>query len=151
MRFHRINFRPIIVAALLLGTGAVHAADPYPSKPGRLILPFGAGGSTDIVGRIFAQRFSEAWGQTMVVDNRPGAAGIIGTELAAKAAPDGYTIFTYGINQAVTPALHKTLPYDSLRDFIPLSLYATMPNILCVNPSLPAGNVGEFVKLVKAN
>src|SRR6188768_4222366 len=103
MQLIRNNLTRVIVAAWLFGACALHAAEPYPSKPGRLILPFGAGGSTDIVGRIFAQRFSEAWGQTLVVDNRAGAAGIIGTELAAKAAPDGYTIFTFGINQAITP------------------------------------------------
>jgi tripartite-type tricarboxylate transporter receptor subunit TctC len=140
-----------IVAALLLGLNSAHAADAYPAKPGRLILPFGAGASTDIVGRIFAQRFSEAWGQPLVVDNRAGAGGIIGTELAAKAAPDGYTIFTYGINQTITPHLYKKLPYDHQRDFVPISLYATMPNILCVNNALPATNVAEFIKLAKAN
>jgi tripartite-type tricarboxylate transporter receptor subunit TctC len=100
---------------------------------------------------MFAQRFSEAWGQTLVVDNRPGAAGIIGTDLAAKAAPDGYNIFTFGINQAITPALYRKLPYDNQRDFIPLSTYATMPNILCVTPSLGVTNVAGFIKLVKAN
>lgn len=140
-----------LITALLLCAGAAHAADEYPSKPGRLILPFGAGGSTDVVGRIFAQHFSEAWGQTLVIDNRAGAAGIIGTELGARAAPDGYTLFTYGINQAITPALYKKLPYDPLRDFTLISLYATMPNILCVTPSLPAANVSELVKLTKAN
>jgi len=140
-----------LITALLLCAGGAHAAEAYPSKPGRLILPFGAGGSTDIVGRIFAQAFSEAWGQTLVVDNRPGAAGIIGTELGARAAPDGYTILTYGINQAITAALHKKLTYNHLRDFTPISLYATMPNILCVTPKLPAANVAEFVKLMKAN
>jgi len=139
------------VLSLAICAGASQAADSYPSKPGRLILPFGAGASTDIIGRIFAQRFSEAWGQTLVVDNRPGAGGTLGTAIAAKATPDGYTIFTYGINQAITPNLYKDLPYDPLRDFIPLSLYATMPNILCVNPALPAGSVGEFIKLAKAN
>ena len=139
------------MVTLMVCAGATLAAEAYPSKPARLILPFGPGASTDIIGRIFAQQFSEAWGQTVVVDNRPGAAGILGTEMAAKAAPDGYTIFTYGINQAITPALHSKLPYDSLRDFIPLSLYATMPNILCVNPALPARNVAEFIKLAKAN
>src|ERR1019366_4599269 len=113
----------------------------YPSKPGRLILPFGAGASTDIVGRIFAQRFGEAWGQTLVVDNRAGAGGILGTELAAKSAPDGYTIFTYGINHAITPALYRKLPYDNRRDFTLLSLYATMPNILTVTPSLGIASV----------
>ena len=150
MKFRSL-MRFAAVASLMVCASATQAAEAYPSKPGRLILPFGAGASTDIIGRIFAQRFSEAWGQSLVVDNRPGAAGILGTTLAAKSAPDGYTIFTYGINQAITPALHKTLPYDPVRDFIPLSLYATMPNILCVNPSLQAGNVSEFVKLVKAN
>jgi tripartite-type tricarboxylate transporter receptor subunit TctC len=136
---------------LPLVAGAAHAADDYPSKPGRLILPFGAGGSTDIIGRIFAQQFSEAWGQTLIVDNRAGAAGIVGTELGVHAARDGYTIMTYGINQAITPALYKKIPYDHLRDFTPISLYATMPNILCVTPSLPATSVEAFVKLVKAS
>ena len=106
-----------VIATLLLCVGAAYAADDYPSKPGRLILPFGAGASTDVIGRIFAQRFSEAWGQTLIVDNRAGAAGIIGTELGARAAPDGYTLMTYGINQAITPALYKKIPYDHLRDF----------------------------------
>src|SRR5688572_23572437 len=151
MKRNRSTVCPALIATALFGLGPVRAAETYPFKPGRLILPFGAGASTDIIGRIFAQRFSEAWGQTLVVDNRPGAGGILGTELAAKAAPDGYTIFTFGINQTITPHLHKKLPYDALRDFIPLSLYATMPNILCVNVTLPAKNVGEFIKLAKAN
>jgi tripartite-type tricarboxylate transporter receptor subunit TctC len=151
MRKNRIAFAAMLAAALSLCIGVTHAAETYPSKPGRLILPFGADASTDIIGRIFAQRFSEAWGQTLVVDNRAGAAGILGTELAAKAAPDGYTIFTYGINQTITPHLYKKLPYDALRDFIPLSLYATMPNILCVNLSMPVKTVSEFIKLAKAN
>jgi len=140
-----------MIVSLLICANASHAADAYPSKPGRLILPFGAGASTDIIGRIFAQRFSEAWGQILIVENRPGAGGILGTELAAKATPDGYTIFTYGINQTITPNLYKKLPYDPQRDFIPVSLYATMPNILCINPGLPAKSVAEFIKLAKAN
>ena len=151
MRHTRYALIVAVSAALLIAGTCAHAADVYPSKPVRLILPFGAGASTDIIGRIFAQRMSEAWGQTIVVDNRPGAAGILGTELAARAAPDGYTIFTYGINQTITPHLYKKLPYDALRDFMPLSLYATMPNILCVNLSFPAKTVGEFIKHVKAN
>ena len=141
----------IAIAALMLCAGTACAADDYPSKPVRLILPFGAGGSTDIVGRIFAQRFSEAFGQTVVVDNRAGAAGIIGTELGARSVPDGYTIMTYGINQAITATLYKKLPYHHLRDFTPISLYATMPNILCVTPSLPVADVSEFVKFMKAS
>ena len=140
-----------VAASLIMATGAARAAESYPNKPGRLILPFGAGGSTDVIGRIFAQRFSEAWGQTVVVDNRAGAAGIIGTEMAAKAPTDGHTILTYGINQAITAGLRDKLPYDHLRDFTLISLYAAMPNILTVTPSLPAANVSEFVKLVKAS
>ena len=149
--FRTSRYRRALIAAVLLCVGSAYAADDYPSKPGRLILPFGAGGSTDVVGRIFAQQFSEAWGQTLVVDNRSGAAGIIGTDLGARAAPDGYTILTYGINQAITAALHKKLPYNHLRDFTLISLYATMPNILCVTTKLPAASVGDFVKLVKAS
>ena len=142
-----------IAAALSISAAAAlaGAAETYPNKPGRLILPFGAGGSTDIVGRLFAQRFSEVWGQTLVIDNRAGASGIIGTEIAARAPTDGHTIFTYGINQAITAGLHPKLPYDHLKDFSLISLYATMPNILCVNPSLPAHSVAEFIKLAKAN
>src|SRR5215813_3576977 len=151
MRSNRRLIRCIAIVSLLITADVACAADNYPNKPGRLILPFGAGGSTDIVGRIFAQRFSEAWGQTLVIDNRAGAAGIIGTEMAARAPTDGHTMFTYGINQAITAGLHSKLPYDHLRDFTLISLYATMPNILCVTPSLPAANLGEFVKLAKAS
>ena len=127
------------------------AADAYPARPVRLIVPFGAGASTDIVARVFAAKFSEVLGQTVVVDNRPGAAGIIGTESAAKAAPDGYTLFVYGVNQAITPALHKKLPYDSARDFALISLYSKLPNILVVHPSVPAKSVKEFIALAKAS
>lgn len=151
MNFNCKSIRCIALALFTVATGAAQAAESYPNKPGRLILPFGAGGSTDVIGRIFAQRFSEAWGQTVVVDNRPGAAGIIGTEMAARAATDGHTIFTYGINQAITAGLRDKLPYDHLRDFSLISLYAAMPNILTVTPSLPAANVAELVKLAKAS
>ncbi len=121
------------------------AANDYPSKPGRLILPSSAGSSSDIMARIFAQRFSEAWGQPLVVDNRAGAAGIIGTELAARAAPDGYTIYNYGIGQSIVPALHKNLPYDHLRDFTLISTFAMTPNLLTVTPSLGIASVQEFI------
>jgi tripartite-type tricarboxylate transporter receptor subunit TctC len=139
------------IAFLAIAAATPYAAESYPNKPGRLILPFGPGGSTDVIGRIFAQRFSEAWGQPVVVDNRPGAAGIIGTELGARAPTDGHTILTYGINQAITAGLRDKLPYDHLRDFSLISLYAAMPNILTVTNGLPASNLNEFVKLAKAN
>lgn len=151
MKLNCTSIRCIALATCIAATGASSAADTYPNKPGRLILPFGAGGSTDVIGRIFAQRFSEAWGQTLVVDNRPGAAGIIGTEMGARAPTDGHTILTYGINQAITAGLRDKLPYDHLRDFSLISLYAAMPNILTVTPSLPATNVSELVKLAKSS
>lgn len=151
MKFNCKTLGALAMASFMIATGAARAAESYPNKPGRLILPFGAGASTDVIGRMFAQRFSEVWGQTLVVDNRAGAAGIVGTEMAARAPADGHTIFTYGINQAITAGLYNKLPYDHLRDFTLISLYATMPNILCVTPSLPAANVSEFIKLAKAN
>jgi len=140
-----------LTLALASFCATAHAAESYPSKPGRLILPFGPGGSTDIIGRVFAQRFSEAWGQTLIVDNRPGAGGVLGTEMAARAVPDGYTLLTYGVNQTITPYLYKKLPYDVQRDFALVSLYATMPNILCINTSLPVNNVADFIKWAKAS
>ena len=140
----------VAVSSFVVATAA-SAAESYPNKPGRLILPFGVGGSTDIIARIFAQKFSENWGQPLVVDNRAGAAGIVGTEIGARAPTDGHTIFTYGINQAITVHLYPKLSYDHLRDFTLISLYAAMPNILTITPTLPAATVSEFVKLAKAN
>lgn len=127
------------------------AADAYPSKPPRLIVPFGTGASTDIIARIFAQKLGEALGHTLVVENRPGSAGIVGTEVAARATPDGYTMLVFGINQTITPALYKKLPYDNARDFAFLSLYCTMPNILMVHPSVPGKTVNDFVAAARAS
>ncbi len=141
----------VFAALTMVMATTATAADDYPAKPGRLIVPSGAGSSSDIMGRIFAQRFSEAWGQPVVVDNRAGAAGIIGTELAARAAPDGYTIFNYGIGQSIVPALHKKLPYNHSRDFTPISTFAMTPNLLTVTPSLGVTTVQEFVSAAKGN
>jgi len=116
-----------------------------------MIVAFGAGATTDIVARIFANKLSEVWGQQLVVENRPGAGGVIGLESAARATPDGYTLVLCGINQAISAALYKKLPYDHLRDFAPVSLVATLPNILVVNSAVPARTVGEFVAYAKAN
>ena len=138
-------------SACALFTGVAPGAEAYPNKPGRLILPFGAGGSTDVIGRIFAQRFSEAWGQTVVIDNRAGASGIIGTELAAKSPPDGYTLLS-GNNAtfAANVSLFNKLPYDPVRDFAPIVLIGTQPNILVVHPSLPVHSVKALIALAKA-
>ena len=150
-RFQRNTWRLCAAACVVLTAAAAAAADDYPAKPGRLILPSGAGASADIMGRIFSQRFSEAWGQPLVVDNRAGAAGIIGTELAARAAPDGYTLYNYGIGQSIVPALHKKLPYHHLRDFTLISTYAMTPNLLTVTPSLGISNVQEFISAAKGS
>ncbi|MFN7275956.1 MAG: Bug family tripartite tricarboxylate transporter substrate binding protein [bacterium] len=126
-------------------------AQTYPTRPVRLVIPFGTGGSADISGRLTAQKLSEALGQTFVVDNRGGAGGILGTEVVARAAPDGYTLLlgSFGTHTA-NPSLYKKLPYDPIADFAPVSLIATVPNVLVLNPSVPARSVPELVALAKA-
>lgn len=129
---------------------AYAAEDHYPSKPARMIVTFGAGATTDTSARIFASKLSEVWGQQLIVENRPGAGGVMGMDSVAKATPDGYTLAFCGIGQTIAAALYKKLPYDHLRDFSPVSLIATLPNILVVNPSMPA-SVRELVNHAKAN
>jgi tripartite-type tricarboxylate transporter receptor subunit TctC len=140
----------ILFAALLAVTcGAAVAA--YPDKPLRLIVPFPPGGGNDILARTVGQRFGEVVGQQVVVDNRGGAGGLIGAMTAVNAAPDGYTLFLGSVgNLAHIPALRKDLPYDPLRDFVPVTLLATSSFVLGVNPGVPAHNVKEFIALAKA-
>src|SRR5689334_25202211 len=140
-------------AVVLLAFGAIGAlaAATYPSKPIRLILPFPPGGPTDIYSRLVAQKVSEAFGQQIVVDNRGGASGIIASEIVAKAAPDGHTLLFGGAGVlAVTPAVFAKIPYDPVRDFAPVSMIATNPLMLVINPSLPVNSVSELIKLAKA-
>jgi len=123
----------------------------YPSKPVRFIAPFPPGGSTDLLARLLAQKLTESWGQQVVVENRGGAAGTIGVELAARAAPDGYTIVmghvgTFGVN----PTLYPKLPYDAVKDFAPVTVLATVPNAMAVHPSLPVKTARDFIALAKA-
>jgi tripartite-type tricarboxylate transporter receptor subunit TctC len=127
-------------------------AQVYPSKPIRLVVPFPAGGTTDILARAVAQRLTDDWGQPVVVDNRPGAGGNIGTELVAKAAPDGYTLEmgTVGTH-AINASIYSKLPYDPVRDFAPVILVAGVPNVLVVNPAVPATSVQELIAYAKAN
>ena len=137
----------VLMAALLLGTSLVsHAQSEYPNKPIRLIIGFPAGGSTDIVGRIVAQKLSERLGQSIVVENRGGAGGTIGTDAAAKAAPDGYTL-TLGTTStmAVAPGAYSKLGYDPIKSFSPISLVAVTPYLLVVNPQVPAKSLAELV------
>jgi tripartite-type tricarboxylate transporter receptor subunit TctC len=122
----------------------------YPSRTVRMIVPFPPGGGTDIVSRTVAQKLNETWGQPVVVDNRGGANGIIGTDLAAKSRPDGYTVVVVIATHAINPALYPKLPYDSTADFAPVTLMAQYPFILTVHPSVPAKSVRELVALAKA-
>ncbi len=122
----------------------------YPYRPIRFIVPYGPGGASDISTRIVAARLAESLGQQIVVDNRPGAGSIIGTELLAKSAPDGYTLMMANISFSANPALHSKLPYDALKDFTPVSMVDVMPNVLLVHPSVPARSVTELIALAKA-
>ena len=120
-------------------------------KPVRLVAGNAPGAATDTVARIFATKLGEVMGQQFIVDNRPGAGGIIGMEAVARAAPDGYTLYICGIGQSIRPAMHKKLPFDTLRDFTRVSLYGAVPNVLVVHPSVPVRSVGQFVAYAKAN
>lgn len=144
------TFAAVLTAAGLVVSGGAHAQQKYPVKPVRLVLPFAAGSAVDVLARLYAQRMSESWGQPVLVDNRTGANGIIGTEIAAKAPPDGYTVGMGNIaTLAINPGLYPKLPYDVLRDFVPVSLAATISNCLVVHPSLPVKSVKELVALAK--
>src|SRR5512136_871803 len=129
--------------ALLLVAPAAHAADAYPSRPVHLIIPFPPGGSNDVVGRVFAAALGERLGQTVVVENRSGAGGVVGTELASKAAPDGYTLLVISLAHAVNPWLYK-LNYDPIKAFTPVGIMASGTNVLVVNPELPVNSVKEL-------
>jgi tripartite-type tricarboxylate transporter receptor subunit TctC len=140
-----------VVLASLFGTLvaglAPAAAQDYPVRPIRMVVPFAPGGGTDISARILADGLSEALGQTIVVDNRPGAGSILGCSIVARATPDGYTILLGNISMAFNTALYKKLPYDAIRDFAPITLVTDQPNILVAHPALPAKSFGEFLAL----
>jgi len=141
-----------LLAILLLGCLplALAAQSSYPNKPIRMLVPYPPGGPTDVLGRIVAQKLSESLGQQVVVENRPGASGMIGSELVAKAAPDGYTLLTNASIHVINPSLYPKMNFDALRDFAPVALIAQVPLILVVNPALPAKSVAELIALAKA-
>jgi len=146
-RFLRFAF-----GALLALVATAASAQTYPTKPIRLVVPFPPGGATDILARDVAQKLTEAWGQQVIVDNRPGAGGNIGSELVAKSAPDGYTLEmgTVGTH-AINASLYAKMPYDHVKDFVPVILVAGVPNVLVVNPAVPANSVAELIAYAKAN
>lgn len=126
------------------------AAQQYPARPVRLIVPQSAGGSTDVVARVVAQRMTETLRQNVIVDNRPGAGSLNGTELVAKAIPDGHTVLVVAASFTINPAIRKDLPFDPIRDFTPVSQLVTLPHILVVHPSVAATSVKELIALAKA-
>ena len=144
----------IRVVSILVLLPAAHTVlgQAYPSKPIRMVVPFAAGaGSNDIMARLIAQKLSESFGQQVVVDNRPGASGIVGCDIVAKAQPDGYTVLMMSLTFAVNPSLFRKLPFDSGTDFVPVTMVASAPLMLVVHPSVPAKSVAELVAYAKAN
>ena len=138
----------VVAGILVVATPA--AAQPYPTKQIELVVPFVAGGTTDNISRLIAQRFTESWSQTVIVNNRPGAGSTIGTAAVAKAPPDGHTLLVTTFAFAVAPALQK-VSFDPIRDFAPITEIASLPMMLVVHPSLPVTNIKEFIAHAKAN
>jgi tripartite-type tricarboxylate transporter receptor subunit TctC len=141
----------VTLAVLVLGPGTTVAAQTkYPNKPIRLIVPVAPGGGTDFIARLLGQKLNEAWAEPVIVDNRPGAAGNLGVEIAAKAAPDGYTLVIPITSFPINPSLYSKLPFDTVRDFAPITLIASAPLLLVVNPKLQANSVKDLIALAKA-
>src|ERR1700728_589910 len=140
------------VAAIVLAATATQAADTYPSHPIQMIIPFAAGGPTDIVGRITSAKMGEILGQTSIVEDKGGAGANIGADYVAKSAPDGYTLlFATVSTNAINPGLYKHMPYDAIKDFAPVARVGVTPTLLLVNPPVPATDVKSLIALIKAN
>ncbi len=151
MTIHSLARPAVLAAVALLACPTVaSAAAAYPDRPVRMIVPFTPGGGTDLVARMIAQRLSENMGQTFVVDNRPAVDGVVGTEIAARSQPDGYTLLQVSTSHAINVALGRKLPYDTLKDFAPIAHTANQQLILVVNPALPVRSVKELVAYARA-
>ena len=151
-RYSRLLALTLAIVSVALGAAPAAMAQSYPTKPVKLVVPFPPGGSLDITGRLLAQKLSEAWAQSVVVENKPGAGGNIGADMVAKSAPDGYTILLGALStHAVNPNLYAKMPYDAVKDFAPITLIAITPNVLVVNAASPVNNVRDFVVYAKAN
>lgn len=137
-------------AGLAADPAATGAGQAYPSRPLRIVTPYGAGGSYDVIARIMGQKLADQMGQPVVVDNRPGATGRIGMEIGVKAAPDGYTLLVVGSSQTIAPSVHLRVPYDLKTSLQPLMMFATISNAAVIHPSVPAQNLQEFIHLAKA-
>ena len=144
--------RHVLVIAAIVGSAlaAPAVAQTFPAKTVRMVVPFAAGGSTDIVARVLSARLTEMWGQSVVVDNRAGGGTVIGTEIVARSPPDGYTLLVTPAPFTINPSLLKKLPYDALNDFTPITLVNTTPLVVVVNPGVPARSIKELIALAKA-
>ncbi|MBI4190371.1 MAG: tripartite tricarboxylate transporter substrate binding protein [Betaproteobacteria bacterium] len=139
-----------LATSAFVATASAQPQQTYPNRPIRFVVPFATGGGGDIVARLFGQKLADAFGQQVVIDNRAGAGGIVGAELAAKASPDGYTLLMVSISHTVLPSLHKKLPYDIVKDLAPVSMLVSFPLLLVAHPSVPAKSVKELIALAKA-
>ena len=142
--------KAIAIALLALSASMAFAASSYPERPIRLVVPLSAGGSADIVGRVLAQKMGEKLGQQVVIDNRPGAGSIIGTEIAARAPADGYTLLLAGSSFTSAPSLHRKLPYDPIRDFAPITMPADAPGLLVAHPAVAARTVNDLIAFARS-
>lgn len=139
----------VCLAGLICASAA--SAQTYPTKPIRMIVPFAAGGPTDVIARVVAQKISESWGQQVVSENIPGAGGNTGIAMAAKAPADGYTILVVSTGFLVNPSMYTRVPYDPVKDFSPVTLVASSPNVVFVNPTVPANTLKQLIDVIKAN
>ena len=146
-----LRFAALLLAALGAGTAFAQGAASYPSKPVRIVVPFPAAGTTDILARAVGIEMTKAWGQSVLVENRPGAGGNLGSDAVAKAAPDGYTLLVGAVSpQAINVTLYPKMPYDVMRDFAHITLIAAVPNVLEVHPSVPVKTVKDLIALAKS-
>ena len=150
MNLRNLLARAALACAVLVVAGAATAQQAYPSRPIRLIVPFPPGGSTTVVARLLGQKLTEAWGQPVIVENKPGGNGIIGSEEMLKSAPDGHTILLVVNTHAINALVMKSLPYDTVKDFAPVATLYSFELVLVANPAVPANNLREFIALAKA-
>jgi len=151
LKFHRRRITRWIAAAALGALMSVSAwPQGFPARPIRLIVPYPPGGAVDPIARTLADKLSDAWGQPVVVDNKPGAGTVIGTQFLSKSPPDGYTVILASSNHAINPAMYPTLPYDPVKDFAPISLVSIIPLMLSVNPKLPVESQKQLIEYLKA-
>ena len=146
-----MRWRLAVLVALAFGAAGNASAQNYPSKPIRIVVPFAAGGAVDALARIISGKLQDSFGQPVIVENRAGAGGMTGADLVAKSPPDGYTILQNTNGQAISPAIYRSLPFDTLKDFIPVTQLVTTSTVLVANPKVPAKTVKELITLAKAS